>query len=68
MSKPKIVILIFASEKLVCTGAKTEREAYEVIYKLKRIIGEVNAMEHFFPQRRCRKEVQEQARHGRQKS
>jgi len=37
---PKVVILMFASGKLVCTGAKTEREVYETVYKLKRILEE----------------------------
>ncbi len=34
MSSPKVVILMFASGKLVCTGAKYEREVYEAINKL----------------------------------
>jgi transcription initiation factor TFIID TATA-box-binding protein len=34
MSSPKVVILMFASGKLVCTGAKTEREVHEAIRKL----------------------------------
>ena len=49
MSKPKIVTLMFASEKLICSSAKTEREVYEAVYKLKRILGEVNVMELSFP-------------------
>ena len=36
MTEPKVVILMFASGKLVCTGAKTEKEVYEVVYKLKK--------------------------------
>ena len=31
---------MFASGKLVCTGAKTEREVYEAVYKLKNILEE----------------------------
>jgi transcription initiation factor TFIID TATA-box-binding protein len=31
MSSPKVVILMFASGKLVCTGAKYEKEVYEAI-------------------------------------
>jgi len=54
MSKPKIVTLMFASEKLVCSSAKTEREVYEAVYKLKRILGEVNVMELSFPLREKR--------------
>jgi len=31
---------MFASGKLVCTGAKTEREVHEAVYKLKKILEE----------------------------
>jgi transcription initiation factor TFIID TATA-box-binding protein len=31
---PKVVILIFASGKLVCTGAKHEEDVYEAVTKL----------------------------------
>ena len=34
MDEPKVVILIFASGKLVCTGAKEEREVHDAVYKL----------------------------------
>ena len=34
MDVPKIVILIFASGKLVCTGAKKEEDVYEAVTKL----------------------------------
>ncbi|MDH5770306.1 MAG: TATA-box-binding protein [Candidatus Bathyarchaeota archaeon] len=34
MDKPKVVILIFASGKLVCTGAKEEQEVYDAVYQL----------------------------------
>ena len=40
MQEPKVVILMFASGKLVCTGAKTEKEVYEAVYKLKGILEE----------------------------
>lgn len=40
MMEPKVVILMFASGKLVCTGAKYEREVYEAVYKLKRVLEE----------------------------
>jgi len=36
MTESKVVILMFASGKLVCTGAKTEKEVYEAVYKLKK--------------------------------
>ena len=34
MEEPKVVILLFASGKLVCTGAKREEEVYESVTKL----------------------------------
>lgn len=34
MPKPKVVILLFASGKLVCTGAKHEQDVYEAVSKL----------------------------------
>ncbi len=34
MDEPKVVILVFASGKIVCTGAKREEEVYESINKL----------------------------------
>ncbi|RLI34275.1 TATA box-binding protein, partial [Candidatus Bathyarchaeota archaeon] len=34
MDDPKVVILLFASGKLVCTGAKKESEVYEAVKKL----------------------------------
>ena len=40
MMAPRVVILMFASGKLVYTGAKTEREVYEAVYKLKKILEE----------------------------
>lgn len=34
MDEPKVVILLFASGKLVCTGAKREGDVYEAVNKL----------------------------------
>ena len=34
MDDPKVVILLFASGKLVCTGAKKEMDVYEAVQKL----------------------------------
>jgi transcription initiation factor TFIID TATA-box-binding protein len=34
MDSPKVVILLFASGKLVCTGAKKEEDVYEAVTKL----------------------------------
>jgi len=42
MMEPKVVILMFASGKLVCTGAKTEKEVHDAVYKLKLILEENN--------------------------
>ncbi|MCD6325174.1 TATA box-binding protein, partial [Candidatus Bathyarchaeota archaeon] len=33
---PKVVILLFASGKLVCTGAKKEKDVYVAVEKLHR--------------------------------
>ena len=35
MNEPRVVILVFASGKIVCTGAKREEEVYESINKLR---------------------------------
>jgi transcription initiation factor TFIID TATA-box-binding protein len=35
MEEPKVVILVFASGKIVCTGAKKEEEVYESVTKLR---------------------------------
>ena len=40
MDDPKVVILIFASGKLVCTGAKKEAEVPRAIAKLKETLEE----------------------------
>jgi len=40
MDEPKVVILIFASGNLVCTGAKREQEVYDAVHKLHRILEE----------------------------
>ena len=34
MGEPKVVILIFASGNLVCTGAKVEQDVYDAVHKL----------------------------------
>ena len=40
MDEPKVVILIFASGSLVCTGAKTEQDVYDAVHKLHVILEE----------------------------
>ncbi|RLI03127.1 TATA box-binding protein, partial [Candidatus Bathyarchaeota archaeon] len=38
--EPKVVILLFASGKLVCTGAKKEEEVYRAVNKLHKTLEE----------------------------
>ncbi|UCE43920.1 MAG: TATA-box-binding protein [Candidatus Bathyarchaeota archaeon] len=38
MDEPKVVILLFASGKLVCTGAKREGDVFEAVEKLHKIL------------------------------
>jgi len=40
MDSPKVVILLFASGKLVCTGAKREQDVYDAVHKLHEILEE----------------------------
>lgn len=40
MGEPKVVILLFASGKLVCTGAKREQDVFDAVYKLHGILEE----------------------------
>ncbi|MCS7095607.1 MAG: TATA-box-binding protein [Candidatus Bathyarchaeota archaeon] len=42
MDDPKVVILLFASGKLVCTGAKKEQDVYDAVNKLHRMLEEKN--------------------------
>ena len=50
MTEPKVAILMSASGKLVCTGAKNEKEVYEVVYKLKEILEENNLITYITKQ------------------
>jgi len=40
MDEPKVVMLIFASGNLVCTGAKKEQDVYDAVHKLHRSLEE----------------------------
>jgi transcription initiation factor TFIID TATA-box-binding protein len=40
MDEPKVVILLFTSGKLVCTGAKKEQDVYDAVHKLHRMLEE----------------------------
>ena len=42
MDEPKVVILIFASGSLVCTGAKKEQDVYDAVHKLHESLEEQN--------------------------
>jgi transcription initiation factor TFIID TATA-box-binding protein len=42
MEEPKVVILIFASGNLVCTGAKREQDVYDAVHKLHAKLEEQN--------------------------
>jgi transcription initiation factor TFIID TATA-box-binding protein len=42
MDEPKVVMLIFASGSLVCTGAKKEQDVYDAVHKLHEILEEQN--------------------------
>ena len=42
MEEPKVVILIFASGNLVCTGAKKEQDVYDAVHKLHESLEEQN--------------------------
>ncbi|HKT21017.1 MAG TPA: hypothetical protein VJR06_00125 [Nitrososphaerales archaeon] len=44
MPDPKTVILLFASGKLVCTGAKKESEVYRAVNNLHVTLEEKNLM------------------------
>jgi transcription initiation factor TFIID TATA-box-binding protein len=40
MDDPKVVILLFASGKLVCTGAKKEEDVYTAVERLQKRLEE----------------------------
>ena len=42
MDEPKVVILVFASGSLVCTGAKKEQDVFDAVHKLHVILEEQN--------------------------
>ncbi|HXX87813.1 MAG TPA: TATA-box-binding protein [Candidatus Acidoferrum sp.] len=42
MDEPKVVILIFASGNLVCTGAKKEQDVYDAVQKLHETLEQQN--------------------------
>jgi transcription initiation factor TFIID TATA-box-binding protein len=44
MDNPKVVLLIFSSGKVVCTGARKEEEVREAINKLYDKLSEIGAL------------------------
>jgi transcription initiation factor TFIID TATA-box-binding protein len=42
MDEPKVVILVFASGNLVCTGARKEQDVYDAVHKLHERLEEKN--------------------------
>ncbi len=42
MDEPRVVILLFATGKLVCTGAKSEQDVYDAVHKLHASVEEKN--------------------------
>jgi len=44
MVDPKTVILIFASEKLVCADTKTEKDVYRLVNNLHNLLEEKDLM------------------------
>ena len=44
MLEPKTVILLFASGKLVCTGAKKESDVYKSVHNIHALLEEKNLM------------------------
>jgi transcription initiation factor TFIID TATA-box-binding protein len=42
MAEPKVVILLFASGKLVCTGAKKEQDVFDAVDKLHTLLEETS--------------------------
>ena len=51
MDEPKVVILIFASGKLVCTGAKKEAWVYAAVTKLQEILESKNMITYEGPEK-----------------
>jgi transcription initiation factor TFIID TATA-box-binding protein len=44
MDNPKVVLLVFSTGKIVCTGAKKESEVHEAVRKLQRSLEEINVL------------------------
>jgi transcription initiation factor TFIID TATA-box-binding protein len=44
MTEPRVVLLIFSSGKMVITGAKSEEEVNEVVYKVYNILDQYGCL------------------------
>ncbi len=44
MDKPKVVLLIFSSGKIVCTGAKKEEQVRDAVFKIYDILRDIGAL------------------------
>jgi len=49
MDEPKVVMLLFASGKLVCTGARKEKMVYQAVAKLQKILEEKELIDYDKP-------------------
>ncbi|NIM46486.1 MAG: DUF3378 domain-containing protein [Nitrososphaeria archaeon] len=47
MTNPKVVILLFASGKIVCTGARKEKEVYDAVKNLKKDLEEKDLIMYY---------------------
>ncbi len=59
MTDPKVVLLIFSSGKVVCTGAKKESQVEEAIMKVYEILKSINAL-YEEPRSRAREVILEE--------
>jgi transcription initiation factor TFIID TATA-box-binding protein len=48
MDEPKVVFLVFSAGKLVCVGAKKEKEIYEAVNKIEKLLEEKGLI--FYPE------------------
>ncbi len=44
MDDPKVVLLIFSSGKIVCTGAKKEQQVRDAVFKIHDILKDIGAL------------------------
>ncbi len=44
MDDPKVVLLIFSSGKIVCTGAKKEMQVKDAVFKIHDVLKDIGAL------------------------